>query len=208
MTRRRVISSNGEIARRLALLGLTAQAPLTWGVGMGSDGRWSVARGVGGRRGGDRRIAGPRAARGLECWWVSGWGSARDGAADGRGSVRIGAADGCESTVGVGSLGCESARIGAARSGGFRGVCGRAGRHRHRRLRERDSIGGDSGRPLPRYEPSGDAGVPSRRGVAIRGATKAGSGIRGAIKARSGDAGCQQGSYRGRGCPESPHRAW
>jgi hypothetical protein len=99
--------------------------------------------------------------------------------------------------VGIGghgrASGWGSTHGGAARSGVFRGVGGRAGRHRHRRLRSRDGLGGDFGRPLPRYEPSGDASchqgaqrgfvVPPRRSMGIRGASKDRVGV-GAVQNR------------------------
>jgi hypothetical protein len=70
--------------------------------------------------------------------------------------VRIGGFCG-RSGVGIGGQrtinGVRNDRGGAARSGVFRGVGGRAGRHRQRRLDYHQALCGDSGQPLPRYEP-------------------------------------------------------
>jgi hypothetical protein len=142
------------------------------------------------RKGGKWTIIGVGSGRG----WCVAVGIGGHGHASGWESTHRGAADGW-----------ESAHRGAARSGGFRGVGGRAGRHRQRRLDCHQALCGDSGQPLPRYGPSGDAScqrgvwcgcaLPPRRAMAYRVATNA----------RDSSSCGHQGSYGSRGCPESPH---
>jgi hypothetical protein len=94
------------------------------------------------RRGGDRQFL-----------WFVGVRNDRGGAADGWESAVFVSATGWESAVSGRSTGWGSMHRGAARSAGPRGVGGRAGRHRHRRLDDHQTLCGDSGQPLPRHDP-------------------------------------------------------
>jgi hypothetical protein len=107
----------------------------------GANRRWASDH-----RGGKRTWRGVAQRGVLMRWWISRCESTRDGAADG----------------------WESARIGAARSGGFRGVGGRAGRHRQGRLDSHQALCGDSGQPLLRYDPWWHPASPPRALVAPR----------------------------------------
>jgi hypothetical protein len=95
---------------------------------------------------------------------------------------------------GFGSMGWGSGVGGAARSGGFRSVGGRAGRHRQGRLDCHQALCGDSGQPLPRYEPWWPHDEPWCAVVAARSPTCA----------PRRQLASPLGSYRGRGCPKSP----
>jgi hypothetical protein len=105
-----------------------------------------------------------------------GWAETHRGSAHGWASTHRGAARGCVAWVGIGvgigaSWGRRRVRCGrggAARSAGLRGVGGRAGRHRQRRLDDHQALCGDSGQPLPRYEPCWHHESPSHALMAPR----------------------------------------
>jgi hypothetical protein len=102
--------------------------------------------------------------------------------------------------VGIGGFcgrdGVRNDRGGASRSGVFRGVGGRAGRHRHRRPDCHQALCGDSGQPLPRHDPWRHPATPLPALVAPR------------ISAArlAGTTNPLHGAYRSRGRPESPAR--
>jgi hypothetical protein len=114
--------------------------------------------------------------------------------------------------VGIGGRwtinGVRNDRGGAARSAGLRDVGGRAGRHRQRGGGKYIERWGDSGQPLPRYDPWWHHDGPSRALVAPRWAIAGRDGTPHPHHAPWWQLASPLGSYRGRGCPESPHRAW
>jgi hypothetical protein len=179
------------------------------GIGGGTNRRW-----VWDRRGA-KRSWWCVAQRGvLWRWWASGWGSARRGAADGWGSavfvaqrVRIG---GQRTIIGVGIGGQRTINGvrndcgGAARSAGFCGVSGRAGRHRQRGGGKCMTTWGDSGQPLPRYEPWWRHESPLPALVAPRIPTTTLGGTSQHHHAHRWHLAGARRPYRGRGRPESP----
>jgi hypothetical protein len=87
--------------------------------------------------------------------------------------VRIDASRRCAVRIGGQRTfnGVRNDRGGASRSAGPRGVGGRAGRHRQRGRCKRMTTWGDSGQPLPRYEPWWPYDEPLRAVVATRSRT-------------------------------------
>jgi hypothetical protein len=127
------------------------------------------------------------------------WGRRRVGIGGRRGIIGVEIGGFCgRSGVGIGGFcgrnGVRNDRGGASRSAGLRGVGGRAGRHRQRRLSCHQALCGDSGQPLPRYEPCWHPASALRALVAPR--------IRAARL--DGTPHPLHGAYRSRGRPESP----
>jgi hypothetical protein len=124
------------------------------------------------------------------------------------GGRRVGIGASCRRAMGIGghghASGWESTRIGAARSAGFRGVGGRAGRHRQRRLDYHQALCGDSGQPLPRHDPWWHYESPQRASMAPRIPLRALVAPRIPIARLDGTSHPLHGAYRGRGRPESP----
>jgi hypothetical protein len=111
-----------------------------WQAGVSGAARWESA--VSGRSSGGKRS-----------WW---W---RRRVGIGGFCGRIGVGIGGQRTIN--RVGND--RGGAARSAGFRGVGGRAGRHRQRGRGKRMETWGDSGQPLLRYEPWWHPRIPAAR---------------------------------------------